>query len=112
MGLAVVPALPYLFDHPVEEAVDWAFGTGLRLYGGEDAVRPLPPHARGLSHGHEPNTEVAKEGPVAAAAQLSWEEYKNGRDQARQVRQEQQGGQSWSSWIWPSSGSDEKTKND
>jgi fission process protein 1 len=24
-GLAIIPALPYLFDHPVEKAVDWAF---------------------------------------------------------------------------------------
>jgi len=24
-GLSVVPALPYLYDHPVEHAVDWTF---------------------------------------------------------------------------------------
>lgn len=27
LGLAVVPLLPYLFDKPVEEAVDWIFGS-------------------------------------------------------------------------------------
>jgi mitochondrial fission process protein 1 len=25
-GLAIVPVLPYIFDHPVEEATDRAFG--------------------------------------------------------------------------------------
>ncbi|KAJ6161317.1 hypothetical protein N7470_004713 [Penicillium chermesinum] len=49
LGLAVVPALPYLFDHPVEQAVDWAFDTALRAYGGEDAVRPLPAHSHATS---------------------------------------------------------------
>lgn len=27
LGLAIVPLLPYLFDEPVEEAVDWVFGS-------------------------------------------------------------------------------------
>lgn len=31
LGLAVVPALPYLFDEPVEEAVDWVFEKGEQL---------------------------------------------------------------------------------
>lgn len=25
VGISIVPALPYLFDHPVEQAVDWSF---------------------------------------------------------------------------------------
>ena len=25
MGLAMIPALPFTVDHPVEHAVDWAF---------------------------------------------------------------------------------------
>ncbi|KAI1856769.1 hypothetical protein JX265_011410 [Neoarthrinium moseri] len=38
LGLAVVPTLPYLFDEPVENAVEWAFHKGFALYGGKDAV--------------------------------------------------------------------------
>ncbi|KAK9236952.1 mitochondrial 18 KDa protein-domain-containing protein [Lipomyces kononenkoae] len=32
LGLAVVPALPYLFDEPVEEAVEWVFEQGKAAY--------------------------------------------------------------------------------
>jgi len=38
LGLAAVPALPYLFDKPVEEAVEWTFYTAFRAIGGENAV--------------------------------------------------------------------------
>ncbi|KAK9313032.1 mitochondrial 18 KDa protein-domain-containing protein [Lipomyces starkeyi] len=31
-GLAVVPALPYVFDAPVEEAVEWVFEQGKAAY--------------------------------------------------------------------------------
>jgi len=100
--------LPYIFDHPVEEAVDWAFGTALRIYGGEDAVRPLPVHARnahadGASDGESPVT--------AAAAQLSWEEHKAERDELRQLRREQNAGKWWSK-LGGWSGGDEKNKKD
>ncbi|KAF3386578.1 hypothetical protein F1880_000122 [Penicillium rolfsii] len=106
LGLSVVPFLPYLFDHPVEEAVDWAFGTALRLYGGEDAVRPLPHHAM--------LTKAATEetGSVAAAAQLSWEEYKNEREKARELRREQRGTTSLSSWFGDWSSGSEKPKKE
>lgn len=73
----------------MEEAVDWAFGTALRIYGGEDAVRPLPHHAH-----HRPDAQ----GTTAAAAQLSWEEFKVEREKARDVRQ-QASGSSVSSWL-------------
>ncbi|KAJ5108893.1 hypothetical protein N7456_005568 [Penicillium angulare] len=105
LGLSVVPFLPYIFDHPVEEAVDWAFGTALRVYGGEDAVRPLPPHARGSGSG-------SGESPVTtAAAQLSWEEYKTEREKVRELRREQQGGDS-SKWSGLTSWFNDKTKKD
>lgn len=94
----VVPALPYLFDQPVEEAVDWCFGTALRMYGGEDAVRPLPHHGIG---------KIAEEKSVSAAAQVSWEEYKNEREKARETRREENGSSSPSSWFGLS-GSKEK----
>lgn len=32
IGLGIVPLLPYLFDEPVEHAVDWAFEKGEEFY--------------------------------------------------------------------------------
>lgn len=61
--------------------MDWAFGTALRVYGGEDAVRPLPAHAL-------VSRETESEGVTAAAQQLSWEEYKGQRQAAREERKE------------------------
>jgi mitochondrial fission process protein 1 len=42
LGLAAVPALPYLFDKPVEEAVEWTFYNAFRAIGGEKAVGDRP----------------------------------------------------------------------
>ncbi|CAG8976384.1 hypothetical protein HYALB_00006157 [Hymenoscyphus albidus] len=42
LGLAAVPALPYLFDKPVEEAVEWVFHKGFETFGGKEAVGDLP----------------------------------------------------------------------
>lgn len=42
LGLAAVPALPYLFDKPVEEAVEWIFHKGFETLGGKEAVGDLP----------------------------------------------------------------------
>lgn len=75
-----MPFLPYIFDHPVDEAVEWAFRTGLRAYGGEAAVRPLP----GKSLPPREEEEVR----AAAAANLSWEEYKAERAHARELRRQ------------------------
>lgn len=33
LGLAAVPALPYMFDKPVEEAVEWTFHKGFEMAG-------------------------------------------------------------------------------
>lgn len=38
LGLAAVPALPYMFDKPVEEAVEWVFYNAFKAIGGESAV--------------------------------------------------------------------------
>jgi mitochondrial fission process protein 1 len=38
LGLATVPALPYLFDKPVETAVEYVFHEGFKLVGGQEAV--------------------------------------------------------------------------
>jgi fission process protein 1 len=46
LGLAAVPALPYLFDKPVEEAVEWVFYHGFKVFGGQSAVGNTPSHGR------------------------------------------------------------------
>ena len=42
LGLAAVPALPYMFDEPVEKATEWVFHNAFRAIGGENAVRHSP----------------------------------------------------------------------
>ncbi|KAH8681119.1 mitochondrial 18 KDa protein-domain-containing protein [Xylariales sp. PMI_506] len=46
LGLAVVPALPYLFDKPVEHTVEWVFHKAFEAYGGKEAVDGLPTTGR------------------------------------------------------------------
>lgn len=46
LGLAAVPALPYLFDKPVEQAVEWIFHKGFETFGGTDAVGDAPSTGR------------------------------------------------------------------
>ncbi|KAK5695755.1 hypothetical protein LTR17_024403 [Elasticomyces elasticus] len=38
LGLAAVPALPFMFDKPVEVATEWLFHKGFELVGGPEAV--------------------------------------------------------------------------
>ncbi|TKA82915.1 hypothetical protein B0A55_01305 [Friedmanniomyces simplex] len=38
LGLAAVPALPFMFDKPVEIATEWIFHKGFELVGGPEAV--------------------------------------------------------------------------
>ena len=42
LGLAAVPALPYMFDEPVEMATEWVFHNAFKAIGGPDAVRHSP----------------------------------------------------------------------
>ncbi|KAL2810886.1 mitochondrial 18 KDa protein-domain-containing protein [Aspergillus granulosus] len=98
LGLSVVPFLPYIFDHPVDEAVDWMFRTGLRAYAGEDAVRPLPQHSEvaGSSEGQEEDptslghfqikVQDAVTGGSDGAAEASWEDYKADLQRAKEQR--------------------------
>ena len=51
LGLAAVPALPFLFDKPVEHATEWIFHKGFELVGGPEAV------------GHRPVKETLEKGP-------------------------------------------------
>lgn len=46
LGLAAVPALPYMFDEPVEHAVEWTFYNAFRAIGGEAAVGTRPSTGR------------------------------------------------------------------
>jgi fission process protein 1 len=46
LGLSAVPALPFLFDEPVEKAVEWVFHTGFKAWGGEAAVGSSPSTGR------------------------------------------------------------------
>src|SRR5271168_4677254 len=42
LGLAAVPFLPFIFDKPVEEAVEWVFHKGFETFGGKSAVGDTP----------------------------------------------------------------------
>lgn len=42
LGLSVVPLLPFLFDKPVEEAIEYTFHAGFKAYGGQAAVGDAP----------------------------------------------------------------------
>ncbi|KAL4976582.1 mitochondrial 18 KDa protein-domain-containing protein [Aspergillus desertorum] len=95
LGLSVVPFLPYIFDHPVDEAVDWTFRTGLRIYGGEDAVKALPRHSQvaGETKHEEDSTSLnhfniktPPEGGDAAGANVSWDEFKEELQRAKERR--------------------------
>ncbi|KAI4211779.1 MAG: hypothetical protein LQ351_005419 [Letrouitia transgressa] len=42
LGLAAVPFLPFVFDKPVEEAVEWSFHKAFEAIGGPEAVKRIP----------------------------------------------------------------------
>ena len=48
-----MPALPYMFDKPVEEGIEWLFYNGFRAIGGESAV--------GEKHGAKEELKIKKE---------------------------------------------------
>ena len=43
LGLAAVPALPFMFDEPVEKATEWIFHKAFEAVGGPEAVGHSPP---------------------------------------------------------------------
>ncbi|KAL2866875.1 mitochondrial fission process 1 family protein [Aspergillus lucknowensis] len=100
LGLAVVPFLPYVLDHPVDEAVDWLFRTCLRAYAGENAVSPLPrqSQAAGATGGHEEDAtslshfHIKLQEAVNGTSDgntnenVTWEEYKEGLQRAKEQR--------------------------
>jgi mitochondrial fission process protein 1 len=46
LGLAAVPLLPYMFDEPVENVVEWVFHKGFEAYGGKSYVGHAPSTGR------------------------------------------------------------------
>jgi len=62
LGLAAVPALPFLFDKPVEEAVEWIFHKGFEAFGGKEYVGDAPSTGREqiLVQRHERAERLAK----------------------------------------------------
>jgi fission process protein 1 len=61
LGLSAVPALPYLFDKPVEEAVEWVFHKGFETFGGKEAVGDSPATGREKSLATAPKKKKEKE---------------------------------------------------
>ncbi|KAH0836972.1 hypothetical protein AYO21_01724 [Fonsecaea monophora] len=59
LGLSVVPALPYLFDKPVEEAVEWTFYQAFKAIGGENAVGNR--HSTGRKEALQVEAKILKE---------------------------------------------------
>lgn len=59
LGLAAVPALPFLFDKPVEEAVEWTFYNAFKAIGGEGAVGPR--HSTGREQSLQAEVKSLKE---------------------------------------------------
>ncbi|RVX68577.1 hypothetical protein B0A52_07004 [Exophiala mesophila] len=58
LGLAAVPALPYIFDEPVEAAVEWSFYQAFKAIGGENAVGQR--HSTGREHELQAEAKLAK----------------------------------------------------
>lgn len=89
IGLSVVPLLPYIFDEPIGEAVEYGFRTAIGTYFGQDALRPLPADhekdSTSLSRfltAQNPNAV-----PVSSATDaMSWEEYREERQRAKEQR--------------------------
>lgn len=61
MGLAAVPALPFMFDEPVEHAVEWVFHKAFATAGGEAAVHGRPETGRNALTQIEAKAAATKE---------------------------------------------------
>jgi fission process protein 1 len=61
LGLAAVPALPYMFDGPVEIATEWVFHNAFRAIGGPDAVKHSPETGKMEMREAESKAGAAKE---------------------------------------------------
>ena len=61
LGLAAVPFLPFIFDKPVEHAVEWTFHTAFKLVGGPEAVGERPVTGRKDLRNEESRRSAEKE---------------------------------------------------
>ena len=63
LGLVAVPFLPFIFDKPVEEAVEWTFHKVFSNIGGKEAVgdKPATGRAEELSRQSRKNASKEKE---------------------------------------------------
>ena len=61
LGLAAVPFLPFLFDKPVEEAIEWTFHKAFETIGGPDAVSHRPEKGRATKMLEESRKGASKE---------------------------------------------------
>ncbi|KAL8732045.1 MAG: hypothetical protein Q9166_002997 [cf. Caloplaca sp. 2 TL-2023] len=61
LGLAAVPLLPYMFDHPVETAVEWTFHKAFERIGGPEAVARTPETGRSDILQEQSNVRATKE---------------------------------------------------
>ncbi|RMJ28692.1 hypothetical protein PHISP_00441 [Aspergillus sp. HF37] len=84
LGLCIIPTLPYVFDEPVEMAVEWGFRSGLRALIGEDAVRPLRLEAPVSADSHSSGSNTSDQNVA-----VTWEEYKAEKQRARDERMRQ-----------------------
>ncbi|KAL1962017.1 hypothetical protein VTN77DRAFT_661 [Rasamsonia byssochlamydoides] len=106
LGLAVVPLLPYVFDEPVEHAVELSFRTLCYSIGGEEAVTPAPPPSKSPTEKATPLSSLLKlqsqkkrlqEGSEGAPP--SWEEYKEDKQRAREQRRREREGSGAGGWF-------------
>ncbi|KAL8778099.1 MAG: hypothetical protein Q9203_002201 [Teloschistes exilis] len=61
LGLAAVPLLPYMFDQPVETAVEWTFHKAFEAIGGPGAVSHTPETGRSANLQEESRKGANKE---------------------------------------------------
>jgi fission process protein 1 len=60
LGLAAVPALPFMFDHPIETATEYVFHKAFETIGGPEAVGKVA-HGQGASITDKLKEKVIKE---------------------------------------------------
>lgn len=91
--------LPYLFDEPVEHAVEWSFATLCRAIEGPQAAMPSPSPRELPADQTTPLSEVLalreqKKRREGGGSDPSWEDYKADRERGR-VERKSNGVSSW-----------------
>lgn len=92
--------LPYLFDEPVEHAVEWSFATLCRAIEGPQAVTPPPPSRELPADQTTPLSKVLalqdqKKRSESGSSDPSWEDHKADRQRERIERKPNSGLSSW-----------------